>query len=63
MKTSDRPSPRPFISILFDCCRVYQRIYLNAARTAFTGWCPKCARKIEVRVDPSADDCRFFVAH
>ena len=53
---------RPFISILFECCRVYQRVYINAARTAFAGWCPRCARRVEVKIDPRGSENRFFRA-
>jgi hypothetical protein len=53
---------RPFVSILFKCCNVYQRIYLNRYGKAFVGWCPKCCRRVTVKVDPSGSDDRFFTA-
>ncbi len=53
---------RPFIGMHFRCCGVYSRIYLNPAETAFVGWCPKCARKAEVRVGPDGSPTRFFSA-
>jgi hypothetical protein len=56
------PAKRPFIGINFQCCRVYARIYLNVAGTAFVGWCPKCAKKAEIKVSSEGSDTRFFTA-
>ncbi len=58
----DRPShkPRPFIGMMFKCCKVYSRIYLNRKGTAFVGWCPKCAEKVEVLVSKDGSDSSFF---
>ena len=53
---------RPFVGMHFQCCRVYARIYLNAAGTAFVGWCPKCAKKAEIRVSADGSKSRFFAA-
>lgn len=60
--SADAKTGRPFISILFECCRVYQRVYLNVSRTGFVGWCPRCARRVEVRIDPRGGKDRFFRA-
>jgi len=54
---------RKFIGITFECCRVYQRIYLNEAGTAYEGCCPKCMRPVEVKVDKRGTDARFFKAY
>ena len=51
---------RPFIGIIFDCCNVYQRIYINKDKTAFVGFCPKCAKKVEIRISKTGVDDRFF---
>ena len=61
---SEKPrQPRQFLGVRFDCCGVYQRIYLNKAQTAFVGWCPHCARKVEIKVSPTGSSDRFFAAH
>jgi hypothetical protein len=57
------PTPRPFVGILMKCCRQYVRAYLNPAETAFVGWCPRCAGKIEIEaVEEGGSTGRFFEA-
>lgn len=58
----DTTNKRPSVGIYFRCCRVYSRIYLNRQGTAFVGWCPKCAAKIEMKVSPTGSTSRFFLA-
>jgi hypothetical protein len=53
---------RPFIGIVFKCCRIYSRIYLNKKGDAFVGWCPKCSAKMEVLVSPVGSSSKFFFA-
>ena len=52
----------PFIGRYFNCCNVYQRIYLNKARTAFAGHCPKCARPARVKATAGGEKARFWTA-
>ncbi len=57
-----RRPQRQWISMLFRCCNVYQRIYLDKRGASYTGWCPRCMRKAQVRVGPGGTDCRSFTA-
>ena len=52
-----------FLGIVFKCCNIYSRIHLNKKRTAFVGWCPKCAKPARVKVSPTGSKSRFFSAY
>ena len=56
-----RKSARPFVSVLFRCCNVYQRIYRSADGSKYEGRCPKCARSIRFLVGEGGTSERFFV--
>lgn len=54
---------RPHISILFECCGVYARIYRHPDKPCYEGRCPKCLRLLHVRVGPEGTSERFFRAY
>jgi hypothetical protein len=53
---------RPFVGIRFACCQVYTRIYINRQATAYAGCCPRCLKKVELKIGPGGTDARFFTA-
>ena len=62
-ETSPKATPRPFVGVMMKCCRTYVRAYLNAADSAFVGWCPRCAGKVEIEaVEEGGSTSRFFEA-
>ena len=54
------PKARRFLGIHFTCCRVYTRIYINRDETAYVGYCPKCSKRVCLRIGPGGTDSRFF---
>ncbi|HUG91408.1 MAG TPA: hypothetical protein VML55_11270 [Planctomycetaceae bacterium] len=61
-----RPSTdaeRPFVGVHLKCCHVYVRLYANADRSAFVGWCPRCAAPVRIAiVEEGGSRSRFFEA-
>jgi len=51
---------RAFVGVHFTCCDIYTRVYINAERTAYRGFCPRCARPVSLRIGPGGTDSRFF---
>lgn len=58
--SNKRPGSKPFVGIHFKCCNIYSRIYLNKQHDAFVGWCPKCVKKVVLKISPDGEDSRFF---
>src|SRR5690606_16899439 len=44
------PEERPFLGVHLRCCNLYARLYLNAAKDACVGWCPRCAKQVRADV-------------
>ena len=63
-KSDDAPKPtataKPYLSVLFECCGVYQRIYRSADGAAYRGACPKCGLPVNFAVGEAGTSARFF---
>lgn len=58
---SDPPAPeRRFLGVMFECCSVYSRIYVNAAGNAYEGRCPRCCHPVRVLIGAGGSSSRFF---
>ncbi|MFT5090715.1 MAG: hypothetical protein ACI906_001773 [Candidatus Latescibacterota bacterium] len=53
---------RKFLGIHFKCCNIYSRIYANKEKTAYQGACPRCGKRVSLRIGDGGTDTRFFTA-
>ncbi len=53
---------RPYMGVMFDCCKVYVRIYQNKEGSHYRGRCPRCLRQITFVVGVSGEKNRFWRA-
>jgi hypothetical protein len=60
---ASKASARRFVGIHFACCDVYSRVYINRQETAYVGHCPRCMRRVELKIGPGGTDARFFTAY
>ena len=58
---SPAASPRPYLSVQFACCGVYQRVYREPDGRHYRGRCPRCTRPVTFVVGEGGSSSRFFV--
>jgi hypothetical protein len=59
---SESAATRRFVGVHFVCCDVYTRVYVNRDATAYEGNCPKCAKRVTLRIGSGGTAARFFTA-
>ena len=52
---------RPYLSVHFACCGVYQRVYRSADGRTYHGHCPRCAAPVRFVVGEGGTAARRFV--
>jgi hypothetical protein len=53
---------RFWVSVMFRCCHVYQRVYFRAGATTAEGRCPRCLQLVRFEIREDGTDGRFFSA-
>ncbi len=53
---------RRFLSVWYQCCHVYGRMYRNSEATAYEGRCPKCGAAVHALIGPDGSNRRMFFA-
>jgi hypothetical protein len=62
-QNDDYAAPRPFVGVHLKCCHTYIRAYANHDRSAYVGWCPRCAAAVRIPiVEHGGSTSRFFEA-
>ena len=52
---------RPYLSVQFACCGVYQRVYGHPDGRRYSGRCPRCGRAVVFPVGEGGTSSRSFV--
>jgi hypothetical protein len=55
--------PRPYLSVHFACCGIYQRVYRDNDGKTYRGRCPRCAKLVTFAVGAGGTDSRSFVVY
>lgn len=51
---------KKYLGIMFNCCKVYNRIYENKDGNAYVGRCPKCLKPVKILIGEGGTGSRFF---
>ena len=54
---------RRFLSVWYQCCHTYGRLYRDAAGTRYEGRCPRCGARAQALIGPGGTNQRIFRAY
>jgi hypothetical protein len=53
---------RKWVGVMYTCCHVYGRAYMNDQNTAYLGQCAKCGKRLMSKISKHAPKGNFFTA-
>ncbi len=53
---------RPFLGVMFECCKVYVRVYQDRDGKHYNGRCPRCLRTLKFVVGEGGKASRMWRA-
>ena len=53
---------KKFLGIMFECCNIYRRIYINKDGNAYEGRCPKCFGEVKIIIGQDGSEKSIFRA-
>lgn len=59
-KERGNKSPKRFLSLYWECCHVFSRVYKSDDGKSYQGNCPKCRIGISVPIGPDGTTRRCF---
>ncbi len=60
-ESKDEPASREWLSVMFACCSVYQRVYKLPQKSEYAGRCPRCGKAVRFIVGSGGTSSRSFV--
>ena len=60
MANRQQAGKRPFLGVMFDCCKVYTRLYLHRNGLLYEGRCPRCRKQVRFVVGQGGSETRIW---
>jgi hypothetical protein len=60
MSQSGQSEKRSFLGVMFECCKVYVRVYIDPSGEAYNGRCPRCSKTVRFVVGEGGSGSRTW---